>query len=198
MGCPEPGTSLVGSEGQRHWQRCSFYEQSPGGTSHWGLIWELLSSPARECTFPHPQPPPGSCSLSGSDFQPGCGSGMFLPPLLAFIRKGVSVPGWCLWEELGMLQEPSTSPERRVFFRKSRGADQQALTSRVLLLGLLWLRLPSSETHLQQTKQGVHKGTRSSLCCEIALPTPSPEPFQWAVITCALLLDFSKVSLYPC
>lgn len=27
--------------------------------------------------------------------------------------------------------------------------------------------------------------------------TPSPEHFQWAVITCAVLLDFSKVSLYP-
>ena len=62
----------------------------------------------------------GFCSLSSCAlFSQTCHCfGTFLPPLLSLLKKPISVPGECWWEELGTLQASSAWCKSKIFFRK--------------------------------------------------------------------------------
>lgn len=64
---------------------------------------------------------PGLCSVSvGSGFPSHTRRcfGTFLPPFLSLLKKPISVPGGCWWEELGTQRAPGALCKSRAFFRR--------------------------------------------------------------------------------
>lgn len=115
------------------------------------------------------------------------------------LKKPISVPGECWWEGLGTLQASSALCKSKIFFRKCRVpvgrlmlVNEQDLIAGIALATFSQFRNPFLARQCKVCTKGVSAAQSPLWNC-----IPSPEPSCWAVITCAVLLDFSKVSLYP-
>lgn len=142
----------------------------------------------------------GCCSLpSGALISQTChGFGTFLSLLISLFIKAISVLGDCWWEELGTFWASSALWKR--YFSGSEGfqwadltpVNEHELVSGTVVATFSQFRNPFLARQCKVCTKGGSAAEAPLWNC-----TPSPEHFGWAVITCTVLLDFSKVSLYP-